>query len=325
MNEEEWIENLKEQNDSETATWILEHREVAEKEKVRFWQDFTSGKLILTARGFYGPDNGEQPNDAYLDEVINPEEGGTYLKVYGCPVLQKGCCSLPVVRAIRIPKYLIAGLPKDIARFSKLSLFFIGFLWIFNRQGLLKIVREILAQIDYKVVSIVETWPEKSYNAMEGEIYRALIESGRGEGVLEDITKLFARLIRLIFFNENTYKSRIQDAFGEADNFWQALDILRDREVKESGSTQKTWILTKLGLRFAALTSPQFKRIINKFFNELDRDKIKMDKDDWFYCLTYRSYNFKGWSYELRNAERKRLNKKYKVVFLKSDEQRPPD
>lgn len=321
MNREEWLKKLSEMTDGNTATWAEEH---GEKARAKFFKDLNEGKVILTAYGAFGPENDKDEfTDAYIEEVINPEEGGTFIKYYGCPILYAGMSSLPVVRAMRIPKYLFSGLPKDIMKYGRFLPVALALEWFFNRNGLLEIVRSALWGIHKKVLEIIETWPEKSYNKSEQEIYRALILAMNGketwvEGkeVWEGIIYFGARFLRTFFFVDNTYKSRVQDALYKAKNLIHALDILISREVASSGSTQKIWKIIRFAFKIMRWTSPTLRKIEKKFFEELDKEKVKMTEADEFFSNLYKSYNFRGLPREERKKQWQEQVKKHKVVFL---------
>jgi len=161
-----------------------------------------------------------------------------------------------------------------------------------------------------------EHWPDKWYNEMEKEVERCLLLASKGEGLWEKFFKMFSPWLKLFLYIDPTYKSRVQDSLYEAKDLLDCLKTLLEREVKTYGSTGKTWWLYKLMFRIMLLTSPALKRIEKRFFDAIDKEKVKMDLDDLYFAWTYRSYNFLGLDYETRRKKREEMNKLHKVVLL---------
>ena len=129
------------------------------------------------------------------------------------------------------------------------------------------------------------------------------------------------KFAQLFFYLDNTYRYRVQDAFSEikhmgdgVSEFFRLLDILASRET--SLGVGYKWAFIKRAMKLALLTSPALRRIINRFIHNLDAEKIKMDDIDWYWCLKFQSYNFRGMSKEWRYAERERLDKENGTIFL---------
>lgn len=300
-----------------------DHLDFAEKEKHRFLKDvFERGKQTPTVHAAYGPEEDGYGN-AYIDEIIFPEEGGTFTKIYGCPFQIKGISPGNVVFGLQLSKHLFSNFPKSIFKYSKIIPLALGLSWLFNRKGFLNILTDLIHAIDHKVVkhltyseAMKGPWPAKWYNNCEKEIERALLEASKGEGLWERLFTLFTPFFKLFLYVDNTYKSRVQDALYKSKNLLECLETLYEREVKTEGNTGKTWKLYKLAFRVMLWTSPALRRIEKKFFKTLEKEKIKMDADDWYFALTYKSYNFRGIPYKERVAERERLNQENHVVYL---------
>lgn len=316
----DFIKKLK--SDPGTMGWYEEnkdHLNYAEQEKYRFLKDvFEKGKPMWKAYAAYGPEE-DGYNNAYIDDVFFPEEGGTFTKYYGCPFKSKGMAPGNVVYGLQLSKYLFSNFIKHIWYSSKLLAFFFGLTWLFDRNGFLKILIHLLDNIDRKVVErltysekIKGRWPDKWYNKCEKEIERCLVESSKGEKYWDLIFRLLGKFLKLFLYIDNTYRSRVQDALSEGKDIFGTLEVL----IKREKGPVKTWIFMKYILKLALLTSPALKRTITKFFKGLDREKMKMDLDDWYFALPYKSYDFRGLPHEKRRAERDEMNKKYQVVYL---------
>jgi len=219
----------------------------------------------------------------------------------------------------------MSNFPKNIWRSSKLTAFFIGLGWLFDRRGFLKIILEVLKEIEGRVIrgfvirhketeiqgKPVE-WPETWYNEAEREVERCMVHSAKGEGIWEEIMRILGKFFKIFLYIDNTYRHRVQDCLSENKDLFGTLEVLLQREH----GPINTWKYTKWILKVGLLTSPALKRITTRFFKNLNRDKIKMDKDDIYWSLTYKSYDFRGLSYEARRAEREKLSRQNKVVYL---------
>ena len=346
---EEWLKNLK--SDKGTPQWYEENKDNLSPEDNLVYQVLQHvekhGVAPIIAHGAYGPEEDTKSN-AWIEKVEFPKEGGSYVKYYGCPFRVKGISFAPTVKAMQFPKYMFAGFIKDTWKNCKLIFPILGILWLVNRNGLLKLldqylweiidvrimrnfigIRELIpffeaaghenvAWLKQAVAAAEENhkvmyWPESWYNKCEAEIHRCLIESSKGEGIWESIFARLARFFRLFLFIDNTYKSRSQDALAEGKDIYGTLDIFLRRE--NVSRNRNTFKFLKYILWFALLTSPSLKRIITKFFKNLDREKVKMDEDDWYFASTYRSYNFRDLPYPERRKHREEMNKKFGVVL----------
>lgn len=306
------------ESDKGTIAWLKGNRNnlsPIEAEKLRFLEDFYEKKKpIFTARGFFGPENDSkdgEPSDAYVDDILNPETGGTFIKVYGCPLLQKGFFDLHIVRALRMPKHFFSELPRDIFRQSKITFFFLGLLWFLHRQGLLRIFINLFKAINHKVVGVYANWQESYYNEFEKELADCMLIASRGEGIWEELFKQAASFIRLFLFADNTYKTRLQDAFTVSRSLHELINTLRIREL---GIT-RTWKFLDYLFRIMEFTSPAFRRIMKRYFKIFDYKKIEPDEADRFFSALYKSYNFGGLPYWIRKARWEETVKKYNIRF----------
>lgn len=110
----------------------------------------------------------------------------------------------------------------------------------------------------------------------------------------------FIYCLAMILQYDNAYRLRFQDAFS-TDN---PIKTLLERENCDVVNKYKMlkWILPFLG--------------INKFILDLDKDKIKLDEADWYFCLRRQGYNFGGLSYEERLKIAERIDKEKENVII---------
>lgn len=130
---------------------------------------------------------------------------------------------------------------------------------------------------------------------------------------------------------DNAYKFIIQDGLSNVKKsgfippygfyekqgvkeFWRIYDLIISRET-DAGMIRKLRFIGK-GLKLAIFTSPALKRIIGKFMDNLNHEKLKMDESDHYFSLRFKSYNISGRTFEDREAEWKRINKEKGHVFM---------
>lgn len=341
MNREDWLKTLK--SDEGTHSWREEHGIKLDKEKQRFIDDLTSGKISGTAiAGFYGPES--DYSDAYLEETIKPKEGGVYTKGYGAPYLLKGLFDRRLVFMMQLGKYLVSQFPKDIIGKSWLLSGSLVILWLFRRRFFLKLSSTFIEQINHRTVEHFtsqkrdglskDNWyiPPEQYNEAEKEIKRAGLLALKGKRLWERLGKAVLDFVCLALLCDNTYKWRIQDAFSNVDNerakkngikeFFRILDILISREASYQDGDHvvkgisKKWRFFKILFRLFLFTSPALRSIIKRFMVNLDVSKIALDEADTYFALGFKTYNFGGRPYAERIAERERINQEKHTIFL---------
>ena len=323
-----WQEETGVYNHPAKLKW-LKHSEILQKKKAECL------KGLEELRGYYIPDFAKGFDNVYgmqiaagvfgegehcngiVEGVLKPEEGGTFMKIYGCPVIAKGHAKKEIVYGIQLAKAILSSIPREIIGKSWLNMAFLGFKFLFARDQLLKELYFVFHQIDQKVLKHYDI-PEKEYNVFAKELKRAVDKAIEGENnQWGKLIEKAVKFLRLFLEIDNGYRNRVQDALGEIregslSEFWRIYGILESREL---GITAH-WKFIKLVLKAAFLLSPTLRRITIKFLENLDVSKIKMDKADWYFCLNFKSYNFGGLTHEDRLKERSKLNKEYGVVFL---------
>lgn len=120
---------------------------------------------------------------------------------------------------------------------------------------------------------------------------------------------------------DDSYRYIFQDIIKELDkksfNKNPAKEIVRlykillERDVGFSGTKEEhgeamnsRFSGALYGIRLALLFSPKVRRMMKKFVNELDIDKMKLDEGDWYQCLIRANYNFGGIPFSERLGER---------------------
>lgn len=298
------------ESDQGTYDYSSTHKNEIDRVKTKFFDDMYKLGPPKTAHGVFGPDT--EGCDGYIEEVIYPKEGGTFVKIYGCSYLYKGVSPIEIVYGTQLAKSLFSDFLRSISRHFLLwvgpALFF-----IFRRKSFLKFVANFTRELNLRVTEHYEPASNR-YNTLEKEIERSLLVAIKGE-LWETFFKELIRFIKLILYIDNAYHFRVQDALGEGKRTAEeVLDILISRETPR-GIAHK-WRFLKVVFRGMCILSPALKRISGKFMRELDFNKIKMDEADWYFSLTWKSYNFKGWKWKNRMEEKERLDKLHHHVFL---------
>lgn len=303
-----------------TYTWMVEHENEANRVKKKFLDDSFKNGQRHKAENIFAPENDpDESSDAYIEEIIHPEEGGTFVKLYGCSYLYKGAAPAPTVFAMQLPKAIFVDLPKQIIGRSLILQVAILTLFFFQRQKLLEMVNSILFAIEWRVLQNFDI-PYEQYNELEKELGRATELAVKDEPLVwQQIFTRFIRIFCLIMFIDNTYRFRFQDAIGalQKPDFFKMLDVLTERENKSGAvGVAWKWKMIKKAAKVAFFLSPILKRIVNKIFNGLKIEKIKMDEADIYFSLLFKSYNIGGIPLAERKADWERLNRERHHVFI---------
>lgn len=131
----------------------------------------------------------------------------------------------------------------------------------------------------------------------------------------EAIAKLIA-FICLFLEHDNAYRFPFQDVFSELnkENLKKSLlkelnrlaNIFISREPK-TGPIYKLVAMKSIIFGFL-LINKDSREFVKEFLLELNIDQIKMDDNDWYFCLNRTGYNFKGLSYEERVKIRRQID-----------------
>ena len=137
---------MKLESDQNTFTYKEEHNIAIDSAKKEFLDDLQKYKELPVAHGIYSPE--DPGSDAYV-RVIK-EEGGVFLKVYGCKYLYKGNSPRELVYALQFAKYITFQLPREMAK-SVLYTLAIGLRFIFQRKKFLEDSFNILREINNRI------------------------------------------------------------------------------------------------------------------------------------------------------------------------------
>lgn len=129
---------------------------------------------------------------------------------------------------------------------------------------------------------------------------------------------LIADFVYLFLEFDNAYRFRIQDlmenlkkenlkkdTIGEIKRL---LNLLIERENPEVGIRYK-WRVIKAIVLFALKLNKQIREFVRDVLLELDIDKVKLDKDDWYFCLRRFTYQFRGMPFDQRVKLANRIDK----------------
>lgn len=281
-----------------------------------------------------------------VEEVLTPEEGGTYIKFYGCEYLFKGFPEQNVVEGLGLAKAMISALPREIFARSWTMLLALGWTFLFQRRKFIHLLHVYFSAIYANEVAKVGI-PEIRYNRVPKELKRAVYavlnrefkpvkdENGVELGILhrdfsissdKEILELVAKVtefICLFLELDSAYRFRIQDALGELDKNNLKKSVVKELDrvagimlQRENGIKPKI-VHAKRLLKLFLILSPKMRRLTRDFLLELDLEKVSLDEADWYFCLRRNNYNFGGLPVEERVKEKERIDKEKGHVALR--------
>ncbi len=134
------------------------------------------------------------------------------------------------------------------------------------------------------------------------ELIRLGMKVAGNESRVVDLVYCFAMFLQF----SPTYRLKVQDIFGELDkgNFQKRplTEILRLKKIfltREYDNKPKMEWMWRLAFMFVMFN----RKIVRQFVADLDIEKIKLDSDDWYFCLRRSSYDFRGKSLYSRLVE----------------------
>jgi len=287
---------------------------------------------------------GELPNcNGIMEELILPPEGGTFMKIVGCPFLYKGNPENRKVYGMEQGKSNISTLPREIIGKSVIYVAAVALRFLFQKKKFIHDLHIFANELINKTIKHVGQ-PEIRYNQFVKEVRRAMDAALKkefkipadahliGYGVDEVkwkpveiavvITKLVAFLCVMMEYDA-AYRFPTQDVFGE----------LKKENVKKNARKEAVRLLgvyvergIKLDKRivfikkvFSALFwfSPRARRITQYFLEEVDVEKVKLDEADWYFTLRRNTYNFGGKTLDERLIELDRIDREKGTQYVK--------
>jgi hypothetical protein len=138
-------------------------------------------------------------------------------------------------------------------------------------------------------------WKPQFYCDMVREIRRVALEIAGDDPV----NRKFVDVLSMILEFDDAYRYRLQDGFGEinknAIKANPAAELTRVFELMQNrgeGTGEKFGHFAKLIP--IALKLKDVRSLINRFFEEADLKKLSLDEVDWYRCLFWGGYAFKG-------------------------------
>lgn len=293
-------------------------------EKIK--EALSKSKQLMILQGAFGD---EENCSGIVEKVIHPEEGGELLKFYGCTYLFKG---LPPRRILEggglgLAKSMISAIPREIIAPSFTLKLALAFLYVFSRRRFIHYCNVYFGEI-YRNVVLTANFPPQRYNAVARELRRAMentigFEIGNKEE--QELLMKVGAFVSLFIELDAAYRFPLQDIFGGLEKErvkksarqevrW-LFDILLERTNFDVH--RQKWIQFSKAVMFFLLISLKACEFLRSFLLELDIDKVKLDENDWYFCLQRRSYNFGGVSFEDRMKERKRLDEEKGHIIIK--------
>lgn len=297
-------------------------------------------KQILSIVGAFGDiDNCE----GHIRRTFQDKDGGLFVEFFGCTYYFKGWPETQIVEGIGLAKAMISVFPRIILGPSIILKIFLGLMFVFRRKKLIHWLNVYTAMIHGHVTRKVNFPPEK-YNKAVKEMKRAFSEVVRkyDETILtrnrEDmlypsynekdlkgriepraIVKILnhiAEFIWLFIEHDNAYRFPLQDIFPIINKEALKQNVRKElmrvyQQAKHRaqpsgilGKINQMEILFSLGLYFSIV-----RKFILEFIFELDMEKIKLDENDWYFCLKRKGWNFRGWTLEQRLRLKQKIDK----------------
>ena len=234
--------------------------------------------------------------------VEYPEEGGVLMHFRNHKYPKKGWPYKQAIQAIdSVKRFLICG-----------ARFIVGFPKALFTGKMIDLVIEQIGDFSYREFQSQGIyWKPNFYCTMVREVYRVSMSLAETENEI-----FFVKGICTILEFDDAYRYFLQDLLGEMNR--QAFLINPSKESKRlfdiaiqrgEGTSEK---FAKFGKIIPLLLYfPRVKRIMRKFFSEIDMEKLYLDEGDWYYCLTWNGWNFGGRSLSDRLILREEVDEKW--------------
>lgn len=242
----------------------------------------------------------EVPTDVHaLTKVELPDTGGvlTYMEGYDEPY--KGFPFHEFVDKIdslkKLSRGVLSSLFHSLKRRNKLQVASLVLVpWLFNDllRGTIYAYHRIIIRFKIK---------ELRYSDAVREVYRAMSTKFLGETSDEaTIREMVRDLLCMVLENDNAYRFRFQDIVVELDKealkrnagkeLVRLLALMQTRE--RSQDVKDTWTLLKTFLPMYLFVNRKVRMRIVQTLGELDMEKVRLSKEDIFYCKPRKDYKF---------------------------------
>ena len=262
--------------------------------------------------GAYGSVSG-QVNDGVVERIIEPPEGGTFMKFVGCEYYYKGLTDQKVIDILYFPKRRLRNLISFLT--TKWGITLSILLFPFRKRMLIFLAEQYLKDIYLPSLIKYLYISEKKYSISVREIWRVstlFIGNVKIERI-QDILFKFRNILCMIIEVDMAYRWILQDILPlinkeslRANSIYEierVLDILCERaDDARFGEMKKVLILL---LRVSKST----RKLVVRFLLELDLNKIKLDNADYYFCLGRGDYKFRGKSIEERQIQKKQIDR----------------
>lgn len=263
----------------------------------------------------------DDPHHGIVENITRSEEGQIFTKLQGCSYIYKGYPDHKIMDALDTSMD-ISWIVANILR-KKIVLLGVIMGFVFFRPIMRKIFLNVCNEyfkVAYSPLERKKFFPNegREYCKPIKEIYRVtqeVIKDIKNERMQETISK-FRDLILLKIEMDTAYRFKVQDVLPMIDlvllkrdpvrAIRQLIDLVQGREF--CGDQKIKWGKIKRPITLFLKISKKRKKGLIKFFSWLDLNKIRIDEDDWYFCLQRQDYSYRGWSFENRVKERARLD-----------------
>lgn len=136
---------------------------------------------------------------------------------------------------------------------------------------------------------------------------------------LSDDEKILATAVCMFLEYDDAYRYRVQDIF---ENIHKATFIENPvSEIRRLASigynrddpTMKEKFWSKVPMFIGMMLHEKyFKNMLIELMEKVDMEKMFLDDGDWYHCLAWNGYNFRGMSFEERFSLRKKIDTQWK-------------
>jgi hypothetical protein len=323
------------------------------------WKQF--GQVVYT-EGAFGDTDMSRCTGLVELPILMPKEGGTFTKFYGCSFLFKGNPDKGYIKFMGFPKALVSILPREIMMRSWVLLCAVAFLFAFARKRLYRYAWVYVFTLQRNFFNLVNVpWERYNapVKELKRSMDRAIaLELERTDRVImnEDellsgpspekkigiVPRIVANGARFFYFfieHDHAYRFPLQDilplinkerlqrhCLHEVDRLFLICLSRASPHVPEAERSCSSFTVKINGARkmllAAMIVCPAFRRIMRDFLLDLDCEKVRLDDDDWYFCLDREIYDYRGIPHAERFAEKERIDRERGHVLF-TIEQKP--